>query len=223
MELILVVEDDSTINQAVCTRLRSEGFEVAARFDGPTAVEAANDLAPDLVILDLNLPGFDGIEVCRRINVHRHTPVIMLTARDDEADMLIGLGVGADDYITKPFSHREVVARTKALLRRAAGTTRGDVLRYGPLALHPASRHVTEHDEEIHLTPTEFDLLRALLVSSGAVRSREQLLATVWGYRDGSGTRTVDSHIRSLRSKLSTNPIRTVHGVGYASKHEAGY
>ncbi len=216
MQLILVVEDDPTINRAVSNRFRSEGFDVESCFDGPSAVEAANKLAPDLVVLDLNLPGFDGLEVCRRIHTHRRIPVIMLTARDDEPDMLVGLGVGADDYITKPFSSRELMARTKAVLRRAEAAVEGEPFVHGDITIEPATRRVLENGQELHLTPTEFDLLRALCESSGGVRSREQLLATVWGYRDGSGTRTVDSHIRSLRSKFSTNPIRTVHGVGYA-------
>jgi DNA-binding response OmpR family regulator len=196
---------------------------VALAGDGPAAVDACTSLAPDLVVLDLNLPGFDGIEVCRRIHTHRRVPVVMLTARDDETDMLVGLGVGADDYLTKPFSPRELVARIKAVLRRsgtAGGGGGGGTLSFGtgPAAVHldPTTRRVTENGAEIHLTPTEFDLLRALAEAGGAVLSRDQLLAMVWGYRDGSGARTVDSHIRSVRAKLSADLIRTVHGVGYA-------
>jgi DNA-binding response OmpR family regulator len=221
-ELILVVEDEPTIADAVATRLRSEGFDVAIAQNGPEAVNRCNELAPDLVVLDLNLPGFDGIEVCRQIQVHRRVPVVMLTARDDEADLLTGLSVGADDYLTKPFSPRELVARIKAVLRRsqAAGST-GRVLTLSldadrPIEIDPGCRRVTVGGEDVHLTPTEFDLLRALAEAGGAVLSREQLLAMVWGYRDGSGTRTVDSHVRSLRAKLHADVIRTVHGVGYA-------
>ena len=223
-ELILVVEDEPTIAEAVASRLRSEGYQVAVADDGPTAVARCEELAPDLIILDLNLPGFDGIEVCRRVQTHRRVPVVMLTARDDETDLLIGLGVGADDYLTKPFSPRELVARTKAVLRRAATAgAGGPVLRLQSPAtlveIDPSTRRVTEDGTEVHLTPTEFDLLRALAEARGAVLSRDQLLATVWGYRDGSGARTVDSHIRSVRAKLSAELVRTVHGVGYALDH----
>lgn len=220
-ELILVVEDEPTIAEAIASRLRSEGYDVALAADGPSAVDQCSALAPDLVVLDLNLPGFDGLEVCRRIHSYRRVPVVMLTARDDETDMLVGLGVGADDYLTKPFSPRELVARIKAVLRRSqtAGTG-GPVLSFvaaaGTVEIDPTTRRVSENGEEIHLTPTEFDLLRALAEAGGAVLSRDQLLAMVWGYRDGSGARTVDSHIRSVRAKLATDLIRTVHGVGYA-------
>lgn len=220
-ELILVVEDEPTIAEAVASRLRSEGYEVALAADGPSAVERCTALAPDLVVLDLNLPGFDGIEVCRRIHTYRRVPVVMLTARDDETDMLVGLGVGADDYLTKPFSPRELVARIKAVLRRArsAGNAGPSLLvEAGPgvIEIDPTTRRVSEDGGDVHLTPTEFDLLRALAEAGGAVLSRDQLLAMVWGYRDGSGARTVDSHIRSVRAKLATDVIRTVHGVGYA-------
>ncbi len=220
-ELILVVEDEPTIADAVASRLRSEGFQVAVAGDGPDAVEQCTALAPDLVVLDLNLPGFDGIEVCRRIHTYRRVPVVMLTARDDETDMLVGLGVGADDYMTKPFSPRELVARIKAVLRRAQSTGNGGpalslATAAGTVEIDPSTRRITEQGREVHLTPTEFDLLRALAEAGGAVLSRDQLLAMVWGYRDGSGARTVDSHIRSVRAKLSADLIRTVHGVGYA-------
>ncbi len=220
-ELILVVEDEPTIADAVASRLRSEGYQVEIAVDGPSAVDRCAALAPDLIVLDLNLPGFDGIEVCRRIHTFRRVPVVMLTARDDETDMLVGLGVGADDYLTKPFSPRELVARIKAVLRRAQSTgSGGPSLLFqgagGSVEIDPTTRRVTEGDQEVHLTPTEFDLLRALAEAGGAVLSRDQLLAMVWGYRDGSGARTVDSHIRSVRAKLSEDLIRTVHGVGYA-------
>lgn len=221
MELILVVEDEPTIAEAIASRLRSEGYEVAMAADGPSAVERCSALAPDLVVLDLNLPGFDGLEVCRRIHSYRRVPVVMLTARDDETDMLVGLGVGADDYLTKPFSPRELVARIKAVLRRSQTSGSGGPAlslstEIGLVEIDTTTRRVTEQGQEVHLTPTEFDLLRALAEAGGAVLSRDQLLAMVWGYRDGSGARTVDSHIRSVRAKLSADLIRTVHGVGYA-------
>jgi DNA-binding response OmpR family regulator len=164
------------------------------------------------------LPGLDGLEVCRRVQRDRPVPVLMLTARDDEADVLVGLGVGADDYMTKPFSPRELVARIKALLRRVERRPEpaGEAIALGALHLDPAARRVTISGEEKHLTPTEFDLLRTLARRPGVVYTREQLLAEVWGWRDGSGQRTVDSHIRGLRRKLGSDRVRTVHGIGYA-------
>ncbi len=212
---ILVVEDEPIIADAVAARLVSEGFGVTKAADGPTAVERCAEVQPDLVVLDLNLPGFDGLEVCRRIQAARRVPVVMLTARDDETDMLVGLGVGADDYLTKPFSPRELVARVKAVLRRAEATP-GPVLESDGLRIDPAARVVTIDGTVVHLTPTEFDLIRVLAEAGRTVLSRDQLLSMVWGYRDGSGARTVDSHVRSVRRKLGDETIRTVHGVGYA-------
>lgn len=212
---ILVVEDEPIIADAVADRLRSEGFEATIAADGLLAVELCSTLQPDLVILDLNLPGIDGLEVCRRIQATRRIPVVMVTARDDETDMLVGLGVGADDYLTKPFSPRELVARVKAVLRRAEATT-GPTLDRGGIVIDPAGRTVRRDGEEVHLTPTEFDLVRVLAEAGSSVLTREQMLAMVWGYRDGSGARTVDSHVRSVRRKLGDDTIRTVHGIGYA-------
>ncbi len=212
---ILVVEDEPIIADAIADRLRSEGYDTTIAHDGLIAVERCTELRPDLVILDLNLPGIDGVEVCRRIQSTRRIPVVMLTARDDETDMLVGLGVGADDYMTKPFSPRELVARVKAVLRRAE-TTAGPSLERGPIVIDPSSRVVRRDGDQVHLTPTEFDLVRVLAEAGTAVLSREQMLAMVWGYRDGSGVRTVDSHVRSVRRKLGDDTIRTVHGVGYA-------
>ena len=218
--LICVIEDEDVIAGAVAARLRAEGFVVEIAKDGPGGVALVDRTRPDLVVLDLMLPGLDGLEVCKRIQRDRPTPVLMLTARDDEADVLVGLGVGADDYMTKPFSPRELVARIKAVLRRVERRPEppGEAVQIGPLKLDPAARTVLVHDQEKHLTPTEFDLLHTLAARPGAVFTREQLLADVWGWRDGSGTRTVDSHIRGLRRKLGTELVRTVHGVGYALK-----
>ena len=215
--IILVVEDEEDIAMAVADRLRSEGFEVAVAADGPSGVALARSLDPALVVLDLMLPGLGGIEVCRRIQAERRVPVLMLTARDAETDVLVGLGVGADDYMTKPFSPRELVARVHAVLRRTndQGEQRR-VLSYAGVTIDPDARVVLRDGEATHLTATEFDLLLALVRARGAVRTREQLLAEVWGYRDASGARTVDSHIRSLRRKLGQRIIRTVHAVGYA-------
>ena len=223
---VLVVEDEPLINQAVGDRLRAEGHLVVSAYDGPGAVAAFHQHEPDLVVLDVMLPGFDGLEVCRRIQQHRPVPVLMLTARDDEADVLVGLGVGADDYLTKPFRMRELVARVAALLRRveragqlvreaAAGPHR--VLQVGGLRLDDGARRTWLLDDELHLTPTEFDLLRALAASPGQVLTRERLLADVWGWDGGAGaTRTVDSHVKALRAKIGAERVRTVHGVGYA-------
>jgi DNA-binding response OmpR family regulator len=218
---ILVVEDEPAIASAVAARLTSAGFEVEVAGDGPTGVARCAELRPDLVVLDLMLPGMDGLEVCRRIQRDRHVPVLMLTALDDETDLLVGLKVGADDYLTKPFSPRELVARIQSILRRvdAARTpdlADGEVLQVGSVELEVGPRVARVHGEAVHLTATEFDLVVTLARAVGAVRSREELLADVWGYRDGSGLRTVDSHVRAIRRKLGDDVIRTVHGVGYA-------
>src|SRR3990170_5250474 len=216
---VLVVEDERTIADSVAARLRAEGFTVRIAGDGPDAVEAARQMRPDLVVLDVMLPGFDGLEVCRRIQSERPVPVLMLTARDDETDLLVGLAVGADDYLTKPFSMRELSARVHALLRRferATATAREDAptIRLGDLEINQAERRVLRGGVEAHLTPTEFDLLVHLAGRPRTVLPRERLLADVWGWADASGTRTVDSHIKGLRRKLGADLIRTVHGVG---------
>jgi DNA-binding response OmpR family regulator len=222
---VVVIEDEAPIASAVAARLRSEGFRVETAGDGPAGVELCERLRPDLVVLDLMLPGLDGLEVCRRVQRHRPVPVLMLTARDSETDVLVGLAVGADDYMTKPFSPRELVARVHAILRRMERTLvfpgPGTSVRVGDVEIDPASRRVRRDGEQVHLTPTEFDLLSWLATHQGAVCTREQLLAQVWGYRDGSGARTVDSHVRALRRKLGTDVIRTVHGVGYAMEEAA--
>lgn len=217
---IVVVEDEITIASAVAKRLRAEGYRVEVAHDGPAGVALCERVRPDLAILDVMLPGFDGLEVCRRIQRDRHVPVLMLTARDDENDLLVGLGVGADDYVTKPFSPREVVARVAALLRRAeradAPRSTDGVLTVGDLAIDLPRRTVQVGGDLVHLTVTEFDLLARLAHRPGVVCTRDQLLREVWGYRDGSSTRTVDSHVASLRRKLGADRIRTAHGVGYA-------
>nr|MDT0659839.1 response regulator transcription factor [Micromonospora sp. DSM 115978] len=215
---ILVVEDERTIADAVAARLRAEGYAVQIAGDGPSAVAAVHATRPDLVVLDVMLPGFDGLEVCRRIQADRPVPVLMLTARDDETDLLVGLAVGADDYLTKPFSLRELAARVHALLRRVdrAADSARQVLRLGDLEINQAERRVSRQGVEAHLTPTEFDLLVHFAGRPRAVLPRERLLAEVWGWADPAGTRTVDSHVKALRRKLGADLIRTVHGVGYA-------
>ncbi|MGB3185684.1 MAG: response regulator transcription factor [Ornithinimicrobium sp.] len=218
---ILVVEDDPTINQALSDRLTAEGFTVARAFDGPGALTAYAAHKPDLVLLDVMLPGLDGLEVCRLIQSQRPVPVLMLTAKDDENDMLLGLAVGADDYVTKPFRMREVMARTNALLRRVERATtlvtdQQPALSVGGLVIDRAAHTVAVHDTPVHLTPLEFDLLVMLAEQPGTVHSREALMTQVWGWADARGTRTLDSHIKSLRSKIGPERVRTVHGVGYA-------
>lgn len=208
------------IADAVAARLRSEGYEVDLAHDGPAGVELCERHRPDLVVLDVMLPGFDGFEVCRRIQLDRHVPVLFLTALDDETDLLVGLRLGADDYMTKPFSTRELVARIAAILRRVEGrdSTEDEVapLRFGTIEVDRGARLVRRTGQVVHLTPTEFDLLCRLIEADGTVLTRRQLLSDVWGHRDGGGTRTVDSHVRTLRRKLGDDVVRTVHAVGYA-------
>ncbi|MFV2210539.1 response regulator transcription factor [Actinomadura sp. LOL_016] len=221
---VLVVEDEPTIARAVADRLAAEGFAVVVAADGPAAVDRAREWEPDLIVLDVMLPGFDGLEVCRRVQAERLVPVLMLTARDDETDLLVGLGVGADDYVTKPFSMRELVARIRAVLRRVerpapeprAEDRRPEPLRFGDLEVEPDARRVRRDGREVHLTPIEFDLLACLLRNRGAVLTRAVLLEQVWDWTDASGTRVVDSHVKALRRKLGQGLIRTVHGVGYS-------
>ncbi|WP_406643322.1 response regulator [Amycolatopsis sp. WGS_07] len=218
---MLVVEDDLTIAASIDARLRAEGFSVEVAHDGPAAVEAEAATSPDLVVLDVMLPGFDGLEVCRRIQARRPVPVLMLTARADETDLLVGLGVGADDYLTKPFSMRVLSARIQALLRRVERSSAAAEERIvlGDLEIDIAERRVRRGGEPAQLTPIEFDLLVHFARRPRAVQPRERLLSEVWDWdvhATGAGTRAVDSHIKALRRKLGADLIRTVHGVGYA-------
>jgi DNA-binding response OmpR family regulator len=202
----------------VAARLHAEGFDVETAGDGIAGVELCRRYQPDLVVLDLMLPGLDGLEVCRRVQQNRALPVLMLTARDSEADLEVGLAVGGDDYLTKPFSPRELVARVRALLRRAerAAEQPNDPVRLGSIVVDPATRRVSCNGENVALTATEFDLFLRLARAPSVVFARRRLLEEVWGYRSGGGERTVDSHVRALRQKLGPNVIRTVRGVGYA-------
>lgn len=218
MANIVVVEDEAEIAAAIAARLRSDGHTVTVAEDGPGAVRLVSSVRPDAVILDLMLPGFDGLEVCRQIQRDRPVPVIMLTARGSETDLVVGLEVGADDYLCKPFSMRELTARVRALLRRVdrSAAEPDRVLRAGGVEVDVSRRRARLDGQLVGLTATEFDLLVYLLAAPGVVRTREELLTEVWGYRDGSGTRTVDSHVRAVRRKVGADVIRTVHGIGYA-------
>ncbi|HWO70724.1 MAG TPA: response regulator transcription factor [Actinomycetota bacterium] len=227
---VLVVDDEEAIAEAVRARLESEGFRVVVAHDGPEAVRRHREDRPDLVVLDLMLPGMDGLEVCREIQREAWTPVLMLTARTQEADKVEGFAVGADDYLTKPFSLRELAARVKAILRRmeriGGAPPAGPVAR-GPLAIDPARRRVTLAGREVPLTPLEFEILLTLARQPGVVFTREQLMDRVWGYRDYAGGRVVDSHVARIRRKLGEDGgeprfIRTVHGVGYAFADDPG-
>jgi DNA-binding response OmpR family regulator len=220
---VLIVDDEDKIRSLVGAYFRSEGFEVREAADGETALEMLADVEPDLVILDVMLPGIDGVEVLRRIRVGSDTFVIMLTARAEETDRLIGLAVGADDYVTKPFSPREVVARAKAMLRRGRslpGSTRDDVLAFHHVAIDRAGRKVSVDGDPVELTTLEFDLLGTLASAPGRVFTRRQLIQRVWGYDFFGDERVVDVHIGRLRKALgddatTPNLIGTVRGVGY--------
>jgi DNA-binding response OmpR family regulator len=216
---ILVVEDESSIASFVALYLKNAGYGVRAVGTGAGALNAVAAEMPSLIVLDLNLPDMDGIEICRRIRKSSDVPILMLTARDEDVDKIIGLEVGADDYLTKPFNPRELVARVKSVLRRATADRRideGDEIRHGDLLINSGRREVLVGDEEIQLAPKEFDLLWELLDHRGIVLTRDQLLERVWGYTFAGDTRTVDVHVRQIRRKLGdASPIVTVWGVGY--------
>jgi DNA-binding response OmpR family regulator len=226
-QTVLVVDDEEAIAEAVRARLESEGFRVIVAPDGPQALEAAEWERPDLVVLDLMLPGMDGLEVCKRLQRDRWVPVLMLTARTEEADKVAGFAVGADDYLTKPFSLRELAVRVRAILRRIERATQSssEPMRIGSLLIDPSRRRVSVDGADVQLTPLEFEILLTLARDPGVVFTREQLMDRVWGYRDYAGGRVVDSHVARLRRKLgedgTTRFVRTVHGVGYAFRHEA--
>ena len=216
---ILVVEDENSIASFVAAYLRNAGYSVRTAATAQAAVLELASEAPALIILDLNLPDGDGVELCRRIRKGSDVPILMLTARDEDIDKIIGLEVGADDYMTKPFNPRELVARVKSVLRRASPEQRRsetNELRHGDLAINAGKREVHVGDEEIRLAPKEFDLLWELLDHRGIVLTRDQLLERVWGYTFAGDTRTVDVHVRQIRRKLGdASPIVTVWGVGY--------
>ncbi len=218
--LVLVVEDDPAIAELATLYLRRDGFGVEVEADGGAALAAIRRLRPVAIVLDIGLSGMDGIEICRKLRADGDwTPVLFVTARDDELDRLLGLEIGADDYLTKPFSPRELAARVRTVLRRAAGSAPpAETFTAGRVLLDVTQRRAWAADAEVALTSTEFDLLTHLLRRPGQVFTREQLLSAVWGYAASAGTRTVDVHIAQLRGKLGDHsPIRTVRGIGYAA------
>jgi DNA-binding response OmpR family regulator len=220
---VLVVDDEAPLAKLVAQYLAKDGFDTTVVGDGPGAVQQARDLRPDVVVLDLGLPGLDGIEVCRQLRTFTDCYVLMLTARSDEVDKLIGLSVGADDYMTKPFSPRELVARVRVLLRRprAAGVADGAApVTFGALSVDVAGREVRVDDVPVSVTRTEFDILAALANQPKIVFTRRQLIDTVWGENWFGDEHLVDVHIGHLRRKLGDDAdepryIRTVRGVGY--------
>jgi DNA-binding response OmpR family regulator len=231
---ILVVEDELTLQETLAYNLKRQGYEVETAGDGLTALEIARQMRPDLIVLDVMLPGIDGFEVCRVLRQEMSTPVLMLTARDDEIDRVVGLEVGADDYMTKPFSMRELMARVKAMLRRvrlvreevnanaaaAAPLPDAQMIIYDNLTLDLRRREVRLNDTPLAIKPKEFDLLIFLAQHRGQVLSREFILERVWGWNFTGDSRTVDVHIRWLREKIELDPsspnrIVTVRGAGY--------
>lgn len=223
-QTILVVDDEEAIAEAVRARLESEGYRVVVAHEGPEAIRLHDETRPDLVVLDLMLPGMDGIEVCKQIQRRSWTPVLMLTARTEEADKVAGFAVGADDYLTKPFSLRELAVRVSAILRRMERmklSVADQPMDRGALTIDPARRRVEVDGSDVQLTPLEFEILLTLARDPGVVLSRDQLMDRVWGYRDYAGGRVVDSHVARIRRKLGEDGVeprfvRTVHGVGYA-------
>jgi DNA-binding response OmpR family regulator len=217
---VLVVEDDRNITALVVRYLENAGFSTLSAGDGPGGLEMARRAAPALVILDLNLPGLDGAEVCRELRKTSDVPILMLTARADEVDRVVGFSLGADDYVIKPFSPRELVERVKAILRRARPTDGGAALRHGALVLDHEKRKVVHGSDEVALTPSEYKLLHALMSRPGRAFSRDELLGRLYEHGETVVDRVVDVHIGKLRHKIEPDPTRpryveTVHGVGY--------
>lgn len=226
-ELVLVVDDEKTLVKALSFNLEKEGFRVEQAYDGEEALRKVFEIKPDIVVLDLMLPEVDGFEVCRRIRKKLDVPIIMLTARAEDIDKVLGLELGADDYLTKPFNSRELVARIKAILRRS--TVRDEenrkLIQIGRLQVDLLQHRVRMGDQEVSLTSKEFALLSFLAGNAGNVYSREQLLEQVWGYDYYGDVRTVDVHIRHLREKLEKDPgnpelIITVWGTGYKIRED---
>ena len=222
---VLIVEDDRNLLDTLVYNVKKEGYNVVTSTDGEAAIVSAREEKPDLIILDIMLPTLNGLEVCRILRKEMTTPILMLTARNEEVDKIIGLEIGADDYMTKPFSMRELIARLRAMLRRADMTVSrldspGKTITTGTLEIDAERHRITDSGKELELSPREYDLLVFLAINKGFVFTREQLLEKVWGYDFAGDTRTVDVHIRWLRQKIEVDPSRpekllTVRGAGY--------
>lgn len=219
---ILIIEDEDKIIEMTANYLKNEGFEVSSAIDGLSGMEVFNKFAPDMVLLDIMLPGMNGLDVCRELRKISKVPIIMLTAKADEVDKLLGLEFGADDYITKPFSLRELTARIRAVLRRinSGGTDTIDIITYGSLQVNLSTREVRITAQSVTLTPTEFNILSLLIKNQGRVFSRLQILESALGEAYEGYERSIDSHISNLRHKIEIDPsnprfILTVYGVGY--------
>jgi DNA-binding response OmpR family regulator len=227
---VVIVDDDEHIRELASLYLQKEGFEVSCAVDGASAVKQIQRTSPNLVVLDLMLPGMSGYDVCKQVRLESNVPIIMLTARDEDVDKIVGLELGADDYLTKPFNPRELVARVKAILRRADGAGHAQapggaaVISVGPLTIDKQRREAKAGERELTLRTKEFDLLAALAENAGIVLTREQLLDRVWGYNFYGETRTVDVHVQHVRARLADSglSIVTVRGVGYKLVEEAG-
>jgi DNA-binding response OmpR family regulator len=221
MATVLVVDDELRITRLVRDYLRQAGFGVVEASDGPGALRAAREHALDLVVLDLGLPGLDGLDVTRRLRSESNVPIIIVTARAEESDRIVGLELGADDYVTKPFSPRELVARVRAVLRRVGAQTGDDeLLRVGPVTVDVPKMRVTVDEDEVDLTPTEFQIVATLAGQPGRVFTRAQLLDAVHGVAFETYERAIDAHVKNIRRKLEPDPgrprfVQTVHGVGY--------
>ena len=219
-QTILLVEDDDILREALAFNLSRQGYEVREASEGQQAIDEARRTPPDLIILDVMLPGLDGLSVCRILRAEMATPIILLTARTGDVDKIVGLESGADDYVTKPFNTGELLARIRAVMRRTGQASAGLVLEGGPLRLNLERRRAFREERELTLSPKEFDLLAELMRNPGIALSRDLLLDRVWGFDYDGDTRTVDVHIRWLREKIEAEPsapqiIQTVRGIGY--------
>jgi DNA-binding response OmpR family regulator len=219
-QTILLVEDDEILREALAFNLSRQGYEVREASEGQQAIDEARRTPPDLIILDVMLPGLDGLSVCRILRAEMATPIILLTARTGDVDKIVGLESGADDYVTKPFNTGELLARIRAVMRRTGQASAGLVLEGGPLRLNLERRRAFREERELTLSPKEFDLLAELMRNPGIALSRDLLLDRVWGFDYDGDTRTVDVHIRWLREKIEAEPsapqiIQTVRGIGY--------
>ncbi len=230
MKQLLVIDDDERLVSLVREYLEPHGFRVDAVHDGPAGVAAVSRVRPELVVLDIMLPGMDGFEVCRAIRERSAVPILMLTARGEDTDRIVGLELGADDYLPKPFNPRELLARIRAILRRAEGSAAGDdagVVEVGPVRLDPGDRSVLVDGRAVELTTAEFDLLHVLIASAGRVLSRDQLMQQLHGVEWSAFDRSIDVHVSRIRAKLGDDPrrpalLKTVRGVGYQFARPGG-